>query len=386
VIAGGGVRYAGAETELVSLCDGVGIPVAETSAGKGVSAGAALTVGAIGHSGTRAANALAREADLVLAVGTRLIDLTTGSNSLFEHPAVHVVGLNVATADADKLGALPLVADARTGLRELHDALRGGGWRVGAAWRERRDEAWDRWRRDVDASLAGDPFTQGRAIRVLNEQASTRDLLVVASGTPHVDVHKLWDAGGTGPVHMEVGFSCMGHEIPAAMGLRYGAPEAGEVYALVGDGTYLMGGQTELVTAVQEGMKITVVVIENHGYQSIHALQRAKTARSFGLEFRRRQGGRLDGPCVEIDLAANAASLGCATYTASTADELAAALDAARRETRPTVVVVRVDPLALTLSSDCWWDVGVAEVSRFSETREARALSERGRAAQRYFG
>jgi 3D-(3,5/4)-trihydroxycyclohexane-1,2-dione acylhydrolase (decyclizing) len=386
LIAGGGVRYGEAEAALRALSDAFGIPVAETSAGKGVGAGAALATGAVGHSGTRASNELAREADVVINVGTRLIDLTTGSNSLFEDPDVAFVGINVCAADADKLGASPIVADARAGLEALHAALDAAGWRAPAAWRARADQELARWREAVDAHLAEEEtLSQGAALRVLNAQARAEDVLVVASGTPHVDVHKLWETSTAANVLMEVGFSCMGHEIPAAMGVRMGAPDAGEVYVLIGDGTWLMG-HTELVTALQEGLKITVVLVENHGFQSIHALQRNKTARSFGLEFRSRADDGLTGDYVALDLAANAASYGCATYEASTAEELAQALAAAREETRATVVVVHVDPLRLVLSSDCWWDVGVAEVSEHPETRDARAASEAGRAGQRWYG
>jgi 3D-(3,5/4)-trihydroxycyclohexane-1,2-dione acylhydrolase (decyclizing) len=389
IIAGGGVRYAEAHDKLRAFADAHGIPVAETSAGKGVSAGAELSLGSVGHSGTRAANALARDADMIVCVGTRLIDLTTGSNSLFQRKGVGFIGLNVVAADADKLGALPIVADALAGLTALSDALTdGGGYRADESWGTRALEELAAWHTAVDESLApadDQPMSQGQALRVLNEQARPEDILVVASGTPHVDIHKLWDTSKCDNVLMEVGFSCMGHEIPAAIGARYGAPSAGEVYAFIGDGTYLMG-HTELVTAIQEGLKITVFLVENHGFQSIHALQRNKLGRSFGLEFRARTDEGLTGSYVPIDLAANAASYGCATYEASDPDQLAGALEAARAEKGPTVIVIHVDPLQLTLSSDCWWDVGVAEVSAFPETRAAHAASEAGRRDQRWHG
>jgi 3D-(3,5/4)-trihydroxycyclohexane-1,2-dione acylhydrolase (decyclizing) len=388
IVAGGGVRSSEAQDALCRLSDAHGIAVAETSAGKGLSAGASLSAGAIGHSGTRAANELAREADVVVCVGTRLIDLTTGSNSLFENPSVQFVGLNAVAADADKLGAAPIVADAREGLLQLDAKLTTGGWSAPASWAARHAEAMATWHATVEDSLQaepGRPMSQGQAIRVLNEHAQPQDVLVVASGTPHVDIHKLWDSTCGATVLMEVGFSCMAHEIPASVGVRYGASGAGEVYALIGDGTYIMG-HSELVTAIQEGLKITVLVVENHGFQSIHALQRARTGRSFGLEFRARRPDGLTGPYVPIDLAANAASYGCATYEASTKEELEQALEQARTESRPTVIVIHADPLRLTLSSDCWWDVGVASVSRFPETRAAHDASEDGRDGQRWYG
>lgn len=388
VIAGGGVHYADAVDALAAFSDSFGIPVAETSAGKGAGVGCALAVGAIGHSGTRAANALARDADVVLCVGTRLIDLTTGSNSLFEHPEVRFVGLNLLPADAGKLGAAPLLADARSGLQQLHGALAASDWRAEPAWGEQALAALRDWRLDVAEHLAerdGGTLTQGQALRVLNEQARAGDTLVVASGTPHVDVHKLWESRPGVDVQMEVGFSCMGHEIPAALGARIGRQAGGEVYALIGDGTYLMG-HTELVTAVQERLKVTIVVVENHGYQSIHALQRARTGRSFGLEFRERADAGLTGPYVAVDLVANALSYGCATYDVHSAAQLGEALAQARAHDGPSVVVVHVDPLRLTLSSDCWWDVGVPAVSTHEETRAAVRESDAGRSGQRWHG
>jgi 3D-(3,5/4)-trihydroxycyclohexane-1,2-dione acylhydrolase (decyclizing) len=379
LIAGGGVHYSEAGAELAELSDRLGVPVVETSAGKGALSSGELALGGIGVTGTRAANALAREADLILCVGTRLIDLTTGSNSLFQDPAVRFVGVNVVARDAHKLGALPLVADAKLGLRALADAL--SGWRAPDDWRQRALAERERWESALAADLRlreGERLSQGQALHVLNEAAGPRDWLVVASGTPHVDVHKLWDPSRGERCLMEVGFSCMGGEIPAALGVRMARPEADEIYVAIGDGTYLMGSTGELVTARQEGLKLTVLVFENGGYQSIHALQRNRTGRSFGLEFR-----GLDGETVEVDYAANARSLGCTAYEAGTAEQLADALHAARDDTGPVVIVVRVEPRRLLLDSDCWWDVGVPEVSDRPETRELAAEHVRGRALQR---
>lgn len=386
LVAGGGVHYSGALSELADLAERLGVPVAETSAGKGALPGGALAVGGIGVTGTRAANALAREADLVVCAGTRLIDLTTGSKSLFQHSEVRFVGVNVVARDAHKLGALPLVADAKLALRALADGLTEAGWRTPEAWRERALEARERWERELDADLGpreGERMSQAQLLRTLNQAAGPGDWLVVASGTPHVDVHKLWSSDRGERCLMEVGFSCMGGEIPAALGVRMASPAAGEVYVVVGDGTYLMGSTGELVTACQEGLKVTVIVVENGGYQSIHGLQRNRTGRSFGLEFRERSGGGLDGDTVDVDYAANARSLGCAAFAVSTPEELRDALEAARQETRPAVIVARVEPRRLLLDSECWWDVGVAEVSDRAETRELAADHARGRALQR---
>jgi 3D-(3,5/4)-trihydroxycyclohexane-1,2-dione acylhydrolase (decyclizing) len=387
IVAGGGVRYAAAGQELAALAETLDAPVCETSAGKGATPAGPLALGAVGHSGTRAANALAREADVVLCVGTRLIDLTTGSNSLFENPEVRFVGLNVSPADAHKLGGLPLVADARAGLESLIASLHERA-RPKARWRARAAEEWGRWKADVEADLApreGEGLSQGQALRALNGQARREDSLVVASGTPHVDVHKLWDTSSGTRILMEVGFSCMGHEIPAALGVRM-AQSDGEVYAVIGDGTYLMGA-SELVTAVQERLKITVVLFQNHGFQSIHALQRNSIGRSFGLEFRRRDGeGALVGDTVAVDYAANARSFGCEAFTAATEEDLGRALADARAEAGPSVVVVQTEPQRLLLDSRCWWDVGVPEVSTRPETDAAVDAVARGRAGQRWFG
>jgi 3D-(3,5/4)-trihydroxycyclohexane-1,2-dione acylhydrolase (decyclizing) len=382
VVAGGGVHYSEAQPELAELSERLAVPVAETSAGKGAVAGSgALAVGGVGVTGTRAANALAREADVVVCVGTRLIDLTTGSHSLFQDPDVRFVGVNVAARDAHKLRALPVVADAKLALRALTDALASAGWRAPDAWRDQVVAELERWERALAADLEpheGERMSQGQVLHALNLAAGPGDWLIVASGTPHVDVHKLWDPGRAERCLMEVGFSCMGGEIPAGLGVRLANPDAREVYVVIGDGTYLMGGTGELVTARQEGLKLTVIVIENGGYQSIHGLQLSRTGRSFGLEFR-----DSDGAVVEVDYAGNARSLGCAAYVASSLEELRDGLDAARDETRPVVIVARVEPRRLLLDSGCWWDVGVAEVSDRDETRELAAKHARGRALQR---
>ena len=383
LIAGGGVHYSDARAELAELSERFGIPVAETSAGKGALPSGALAMGGIGVTGTRAANTLAREADLILAVGSRLIDLTTGSNSLFQDPGVRFAGLNVLARDAHKLGGLPLVADAKAGLRALADALAGAGWQTPGAWRDRALAERASWEEALAADLAprpGERMTQGQALGALNEAARPRDWLVVASGTPHVDIHKMWDAGRGERCLMEVGFSCMGGEIPAALGVRLAVPDAEEVYAVIGDGTYLMGGTGELVSARQEGLKITLIVFENGGYQSIHGLQRNRTGRSFGLEFR-----MPDGAFAEVDYVGNARSLGCAAHLATTVDEFRAALAAAREHDGPAVIVARVELHRLMLGSECWWDVGVAQESDRPETRELAAEHALGRRLQRFY-
>lgn len=389
IIAGGGVHYSSAREALAELSNRFGIPVAETSAGKGALPGGRFSVGAIGHSGTRAANALAGVADVVVCVGTRLIDLTTGSHTLFQHPDVRFVAINVSPADAHKLGAIPVVADAKLGLQALGEALAKTGWSAGEDWATQVQDVQRRWTADLEQDLVdreGERMSQGQALRTLNHAAQPHDMLVVASGTPHVDIHKIWDTQQDARVLMEVGFSCMAHEIPAGIGARIAAPEAGEIFVVIGDGTYLMG-HSELVTALQEGLKITVLLLENHGFQSIHALQRGRTGRSFGLEFRRREDEhRLTGPFLPIDFAANAASYGCAVFQADSVEQLQDALARAREQQQATVIVARVEPHRLTLDSRCWWDVGIAETSTREETNAAFAEHARGRKLQRYYG
>lgn len=390
IVAGGGVHYAEASSELDALSREFGIPVAESSAGKGALPSGDLAMGGLGRTGTRAANALAREADVVVCVGTRLIDLTTGSHTVFQDPDVRFVGINAAAHDAHKLGATTVVADARLALAALAERLRARAWVAPAAWGTRARHEREHWEEQLAVDLAPRPaerMSQGQALRGLNEQVRSADHLVVASGTPHVDVHKLWDAGGGARVHMEVGFSTMGHEIPAALGVRLADPQAGEVYAVIGDGTYLMA-HSELVTAVQERIKITVLLFVNGGYQSIHGLQTDLTGRSFGLEFRDREAATdaLTGATVAVDYAANARSYGCAAFEVGSLDELRSALAEARSETRPVVIACRVEPRRYLLDSACWWDVGVPERSDRNETVHASAEHARGRAEQRYYG
>jgi 3D-(3,5/4)-trihydroxycyclohexane-1,2-dione acylhydrolase (decyclizing) len=387
LIAGGGIHYSGAEEELQRFAERHGIPVGETPAGKGSAGASPLGLGGVGRTGTRAANALATDADVVICAGTRLVDGTTGSNSLFQDPDVRFVGINVGPIDAYKLGAAPVVADARLALEQLSAAL--GDWKAPSAWAERSAAAWSEWRGDLAADLApreGERMSQGQVLAALNQATSTEDVLVIASGTPHGDVQKLWDAGSGARVYLEVGFSCMGHEIPAALGVRLARGDApGEIYTVIGDGTYLMGA-SELATAAQEGARFTTIVIENHGFQSIHSLQRRKTTGSYGLEFRRREQDGLTGDYVAIDYAANAASFGCKTYEVETIEQFEQALADARTQQVPSVIVAKVEPLRLMLGSDCWWDVGVASVSAQPEMQEIADEHVRGRARQRYYG
>lgn len=380
IVAGGGVRHSAAEAALAALAERCGIPVAETSAGKGAfdRGGAAdppLALGGLGVNGTGAANEIAREADVVLCVGTRLTDFTTGSQSLFQARDVRFAGLNVCAADAHRLGGAPLVCDARAGLEALAEAL--VSYRVPPEHRDGVALAIERWEGAVAADLAarpGERMTQAQALQVLNRAALPGDWVVAAAGSPPGDLLKLWRCPPGAFAHLEFGFSCMGHELPAGIGLRMADPEAGEVLVVIGDGTYLMA-PTELVTAADEGLRLTVVVLVNGGYRSIEALQLATVGEGFGTAFH-----------GEVDYVANAESLGCPAWEASTPDQLAAALERARAVDGPALVACHVEPRRLAAGGGAWWDLGVAEVAGSEEVRGRAAAQAAGRARQRFHG
>ena len=380
IVAGGGVHYADAAAALAALVDRTGIPVGVTQAGKGALPDThAACLGAIGATGTSAAAELARQADVVLLIGTRLSDFTTASKTLFQHPDVRFVSIQINPFDAHKHGALPLVGDARAVLEQLVQALQGH--RVGAGWAKRIGAArgvWERQRQElVQSGNGAGRLTQSEVIRIVNEFATSETTLVHAAGGLPGDLHKLWRAASTEAYHSEYGYSCMGYEIAGALGVKLAHPER-EVLALVGDGSYLML-HTELVTALQEDLKITVVLLDNGGYQCIHGLQRACGSRSFGNEFRRRdpESQRLEGECVAVDFAANARSLGAVGLRAETAAELQTALATARAERRSVLVHVPVETRALP--GFAWWDVPVAEVSGQEDVREERRRYEAAR-------
>ena len=387
VIAGGGVRYSAAEAALTELTAACSLPVAETSAGKGCGGGR-LNLGGIGVNGTGAANELAAEADVVVCVGTRLTDFTTASRSLFRDPGVRFVGINVGAADARALGAAPVVADARAALEALRPAL--DGWQAPDEHVQRVSTAQRQWQQAVVTDLekrAGERMSQGQALRLLNRGARPGDWVVAAAGSPPGDLLKLWNVPPGACAHIEFGFSCMGHELPAGIGIRLAQPDAGEVLVLIGDGTFLLS-PTELVTAVQERAKVTVVVFVNHGYQSIHTLQLGTVGASFGNEFRARDtdDGAPAGEIVDVDYAGVARSLGCRAWRAETLEELEAAVADARAGDGPALIECRVEPRTMLLGSGAWWDLGVAQVAEDPRTLELAAAHSAGARAQRYFG
>ncbi|MFG2089762.1 MULTISPECIES: 3D-(3,5/4)-trihydroxycyclohexane-1,2-dione acylhydrolase (decyclizing) [unclassified Spirillospora] len=384
IVAGGGVIYSRATDDLRAFAERTGIPVAETQAGKGALPwDHACSVGAIGATGTTAANALAREADVVLGVGTRYSDFTTASHSLFANPDVKFVNLNVARFDAAKLAGITVVADAREGIRGLNAAVDGYG--VAGAYRDEAQALAADWNAKVDrayASRNGRLPAQSEVIGAVNEAGGPQDVVVCAAGSMPGDLHKLWRASDPKGYHVEYGYSCMGYEIAGGLGVKMAAPDR-EVFVLVGDGSYLMMAQ-ELTTAVAEGIKLIVVLVQNHGYASIGNLSESVGAERFGTRYRARTGTGLDGGPLPVDLAANAASLGADVIRASTAAGLRDALGEARKAARTTVIHIETDPLAGTPDSAAWWDVPVAEVAALDATREARARYEGDRRARRH--
>jgi 3D-(3,5/4)-trihydroxycyclohexane-1,2-dione acylhydrolase (decyclizing) len=379
-ICGGGVRYSGAERALESFCAQFNIPFGETQAGKGClpwdNPG---NLGGIGVTGTLSANTIARDADLVIGVGTRLGDFTTASKWLFQHPKVEFLTINVNSFDAHKMAALPVIADARTTLSILTKALKKARYASGYT-RQIRD-ARKAWTAEVDRLYAEDDpagLSQARCLGELNEGLLPEDAIVIgASGSLPGDLQRVWRPRAADTYHMEYGFSCMGYEIAAALGAKMAAPDR-EVFALVGDGSYVML-HSELLTSVMEGLKINVVVFDNHGFQCIDNLQVSQGITKYGNEWRRRdrKTGLLTGDVVPIDFARNGESYGARGFTVRTIEELRDAVRQALSETRSTVIDIKVTPKSMTHGYESWWRVGTPEVSA---NRKVVAASRRQKA------
>jgi 3D-(3,5/4)-trihydroxycyclohexane-1,2-dione acylhydrolase (decyclizing) len=385
IVAGGGVLMSEATQELSDFAAKTGIPVAETQAGKGSLAwDHAQEAGAIGATGTLAANRLAKEADLVIGIGTRYADFTTASMTAFQSPKVRFVNINTAEFDAYKVGAIPLVADARAALEQLDAAL--GGYRVSAEYAGEIARLRKEWDAEVERlfhlNRDGKP-AQSEVIGAIWEAAGERDVLVSAAGSHPGDLHKLWRTRSPNGYHMEYGYSCMGYEIPAAIGAKMADPSR-EVYAFVGDGTYLMA-PTEIVTAVQEGVKIIIVLVDNHGFASIGSLSRSLGQEGFGTQYRMRDAktSKLEGPPIGVDFAANARSLGAHAIKAGNLKEFKDALDEAKAQRGITVVVIETDASIGVPGYDSWWDVAVAQVSESQGVRQARTRYEEARKRER---
>jgi 3D-(3,5/4)-trihydroxycyclohexane-1,2-dione acylhydrolase (decyclizing) len=374
IVAGGGVIYSGASAALDRLARATGIPVGETQAGKGSLAfDHPQALGAIGATGTLAANRAAAEADLVIGIGTRYSDFTTASKTAFQHPAVRFININVADFDAHKHSALPVVADARAAIDLLGAAL--AGYRAPDAHRQRVESLRAEWDAELERVLAGEGTarpSQAEVIAEVQAASGPRDVVVCAAGSLPGDLHKLWRSRDPKSYHLEYGYSCMGYEIAGGLGVGLADPSRG-VTVMVGDASYLMMAQ-EIVTAVQEGVKMSVVVIDNHGYASIGSLSESVGSGGFSCATRRRGAdGQLSGEVLAIDFAANARSLGAHAVRAESRADLAAALRAARERAGVSVVVVETDPTVRVGGYDSWWDVPVAEVSGMDSVAAARA-------------
>ena len=389
IIAGGGVHYSEAWDELQSFSVKFGIPVSETSAGKGALRNASpLLLGGQGVNGTPVAGKISSQADLVISIGGRLMDFTTGSQSAFNNPAVKFININVGNHDAYKQGGVPIIADAREALVALTKTAEAAEVQPNAAYVQEITALNREWQQllenEVSQETPGEAMSQGQLVRVLNDEAQPGDTVIGAAGTPPGDLLKMWDATGGRSCHLEFGFSCMSYEIPAGLGVRMTQPE-GEVYVFIGDGTYLMN-PTELVTSMQDNLKLTLVISENHGFQSIRALQMLRAGRSFGNEFRSRdmEKNLLEGGYMKIDFAQNAASFGAKAWHMTTPEGVRHALREARGESQTCVIVADVEPHHYLPDSGVWWDIAAAESSEDPETQSRRQEYEEGLPLQRF--
>jgi len=390
IVAGGGVIYSGATETLDRFTRQTGIPVGETMAGKGsLRFDHPMNLGAVGVTGTSAANRIAKEADLVIGIGTRYSDFTTASKTAFQHPDVRFININVAEFDAYKHAALPLVGDARATLDELAEGL--GDWSVAPSYRSRCEQLRAAWDEEVDRIYgirhAPRP-SQGELIGAVNEEGDPEAVMICASGSLPGDLHKLWRARHPKQYHLEYGYSTMGYEVAGGLGVKMADPDR-EVYVLMGDGSYLMLS-SEIVTSIQEGYKLTIVLLDNEGFKSIGGLSRSLGQEGFGTRYAYPQGDALPGDDEEVellpvDLASNAETLGAHVIRCETRGDVAEALDEAKAADRTTVIYVQSDRYEDVPSYESWWDVPVAEVSAMPAVDEARAAWEEGRAKEREF-
>jgi 3D-(3,5/4)-trihydroxycyclohexane-1,2-dione acylhydrolase (decyclizing) len=387
IVAGGGVLYSEATDALARFAEQTGIPVGETQAGKGsLPYDHAQALGAIGVTGTHGANLIAKDADLVIGIGTRYSDFTTASKTAFQNPKVRFININVADLDAIKHSALPIVADARAALKALASGLRGHS--VSEAYRRkvaRYNREWDAEVTRVYSDEGKPPISQASVIGAVNTFAQPRDVVLCAAGSMPGDLHKLWRTRDPKGYHMEYGYSCMGYEIAGGLGVKIADPSR-EVYVMVGDGSYLMMAQ-ELGTAIQEGYKLTIVLVDNHGYSSIGGLSQSIGSKAFGVRYRARNKstGQLDGAPLLVDFAANARSLGARVLCARDIGGFNEALAQTRREKTTTVIVVETDPEKRVAGYESWWDVPLAETSTMPGVKKASKSYQKARLKERYY-
>ncbi len=386
IVAGGGVIYSEATETLRRFAEQTGIPVGETMAGKGSLAyDHKLNLGAIGVTGTPGANILAREADLVIGIGTRYSDFTTASKTAFQGEDVKFININVAEFDAYKHNAIPLVGDARATLEELLTAL--SGYQTSKSYQDRAQQYNSSWDAEVSRiyNLEHGPLmSQGEVIGVINTLSKAEDVVLNAAGSMPGDLHKLWRTRNPKGYHMEYGNSTMGYEIAGGLGVKMADPSR-EVFVMVGDASYLMMN-SEIVTAVQEGMKLIIVLVDNHGFASIGGLSKAVGSDGFGTKYRyRSESGQLDGETLPVDYGANAGSLGAHVIKASNRDELANAVQQAQGMSETVCIVVETDRRQRVGGYESWWDVAVAEVSENPAVQEARKGFEEAKTKEQHY-
>lgn len=383
IIAGGGVIYAGATEALAGFAAQTGIPVAETHAGKGsLPFDHAQCAGATGVTGTLASNRLARGADCVIGIGTRYSDFTTASMTAFQNPNVRFINVNVAEFDSYKHSVLPLTGDAKVVIDEL--AAKLSTYHISNEYASQISSLRIEWAAEIDRIFhrhIGPPLSQGEVIGVLDSLLGPRDVIVNAAGSLPGDLHKLWRSRDCKAYHMEYGYSCMGYEIAGGIGVKMAAPDR-EVYVLVGDGSYLMMAQ-EIVTSLQERIKLNILILDNHGFASIGGLSRSCGSGGFGTEYRYRNEG-LDGARIPIDFVSNAASLGAHAVRATTCEELAEAICVCRERPETSVIVVETNYLDQLAGYESWWDVPIAEVSEMTSVQEARSKYEEAIQRERF--
>lgn len=387
IVAGGGVVYSEATQTLQKFAEQTGIPVTETMAGKGaLPYNHRLSLGGIGATGTPGANIMSREADLIIGIGTRYSDFTTCSKTVFQNPDVRFININVAEFDASKQAALPLLADARTTLEELMDGLEN--FHTNQDYQDRAANFNQEW--DLEVSriyhLEHGPITsQGEVIGVLNELIRPQDVVLNAAGTLPGDLHKLWRTRDPKGFHLEFGYSCMGYEIAGGLGVKMAAPDR-EVYIMVGDSSYLMLC-AEIVTSIQEGYKLNIILVNNHGTASISGLSESMGGGGFGTDFRYRDSkkGFLNGDYLPVDFAENAHSLGASVFKVKNVHELRLALEQTKQQSRTTLIEIETDRDQRVSGYESWWDVPIAEVSESEEVREARRKYEEAQKNERYY-
>jgi 3D-(3,5/4)-trihydroxycyclohexane-1,2-dione acylhydrolase (decyclizing) len=377
IVAGGGVLYSEATAALAEFASATGIPVGETQAGKSsLPFDHPRNLGAVGVTGTPGANIAAREADLVISIGTRLSDFTTASKTAFQNPEVRFINVNVNEADAYKHGGLPLIADARAALQALTSGLidhivDGAYSETIAAWKERWEAETDR----LYGVRAVNPMVQSAVIGAVNAAARGEDIVVGAAGSLPGDLHKLWRARNPNGYHLEYGYSCMGYEIAGGLGVKMADPSR-DVYVMVGDGSFLMMA-SEITTSIQEGYKLNIVLLDNHGYSSIGGLSHSIGSGGFGTNYKlRTETGELDGAYVPVDFVKLCEGMGAHTVRVDSYEGLEQALEAMRHETRTSAIVVEVDKAKGVPGYESWWDVPISEVSALEPIRAARAAYE----------